>query len=117
MTRATLPTHLHEFEGNLWRDSVIIRRNYARHHREVKTGQDLRACLRAGPYCFPGGYEILFLCSDGACLCSKCVREELPNVTDSIRNNLSDGWRVVAVYTMAECDESQICAHCNREVE
>lgn len=122
MKSATLPSYFHEFEGDLFdtrRDNWTahpVRTNYARHHRTIETGADLRATLRAGAYTFPGGYEVLYLTSDGACLCSNCVRAELSNVIDSIRSNCGDGWRVVAVYTTAECDEPETCAHCNREV-
>lgn len=123
MLANTLPAYFHEFEGDLYDTrradwtAQPVRRNYAYHHRDIKTGQDLRACLRGGAYAWPGGYELLYLCSDGGCLCSQCVRDNLANIVDSIRSNANDGWQVVAVYTMAECDESQICDHCNREVE
>ena len=46
-----------EFEGDLYIDhlgSIPLRTNYSKHHREIETGQDLVASLRAGDYVWPG---------------------------------------------------------------
>ena len=43
-----------------------IREGYRCTKREINTGADLRATLRAGPWAFPGGYEIALYTSDGA---------------------------------------------------
>jgi len=122
MLHATLPDYFHEFQGELFdtrRDNWTaqpVRRNYARHSRDIKTGADLRACLRAGDYAFPGGYSIVYFTSDGAALCPSCVREELENVIDSIRTKCNDGWRVQYCDATCNMDEAPDCEHCNKEI-
>lgn len=88
------------FDGSLLRTdsarTIILRENYSRHHREIKTVADLKATLRAGAYAWPGGYPLAYFTSDGAVLAPGTVRECLGEVIHSIRHNCDDGWRVVA---------------------
>ena len=42
-----------------------LREGYRCTKREIKTGADLRATLRAGSWAFPGGYEIALYTSGG----------------------------------------------------
>lgn len=71
-----------------------IRFNYRCTHREIKTVSDLKATLRAGEFAWPGGYPLYFITNDGAALSFKTVRKEFRQVLYSIRNQMSDGWRV-----------------------
>jgi hypothetical protein len=75
----------------------VIRENFRKHHSRIETGADLRATLRAGPYAWPGGYPLFFYTSDGATLSFDAVRDNLSSVIWSIRNDCSDGWRVVGI--------------------
>jgi len=46
-----LPDHLSVFEVDLWdnrKPSKIVRSNYSKHIRDIKTFADVKACLRAG---------------------------------------------------------------------
>jgi len=95
--------------------STPLRKNYAQTHREIKTVQDLKATLRAGEFAWPGGYQLVLYASDGEELCFDCVRTEFGQCCWSIKNEVSDGWRIVscdALYESLECDT--LCAHCNK---
>lgn len=131
-----LPSHLQVFEGSLYDNrkqgvTEPLRTNYAQSHREIKSVADLKACLRAGPYAWPGGYSIVYYTSDGALLCSDCAKKNFRSVCWSIRNNCSDGWKIVSSgfeatsaehvkeYNTEHSEESQIdinqCDHCAAE--
>jgi hypothetical protein len=90
---------------------------YAWHFRKIRTGRQLRACLRAGDHAWPGGYALYYLTSDGAALCPTCVRNELRSVTDSIRNKIDDGWRVTNLVSAAELVEPDTCDHCSETID
>lgn len=94
-----------------------LRANYARHHRTIETVSDMKATLRAGAYTFPGCYELFFITSDGAGLCFDCAREKFALIADSIRNDIRDGWRVIACDIAENYDESPLyCDHCSRQI-
>ena len=86
------------------------------HHKTINTGRDLRACLRAGEYSWPGGYTCFFITSDGAVLSYDAVRENLANIIDSIRTGAGDGWRVVALECTANIDWEVFCDHTGEEI-
>jgi hypothetical protein len=121
---ATLPAHLSVgCEGELLRarrlpcfDLVVVRQNYEWHHREITTVADLKACLRAGKYAWPGGYACYFVTSDGEILSFEAVREELTQVMDAIKHNLRSGWKVVGMACTAEDDETARCCHTGKEI-
>lgn len=91
-----------------------IRETYAKHHRTIESGAQFRACLRAGPYAWPGGYQLAFVTSDGALLCFGCARSELFNITDAMRSRSGNGWRVVGLTGAHAADESACCDHCSK---
>jgi hypothetical protein len=93
-----------------------LRPLYSRHLRTIRSGADVRACLRAGEYSWPGGYACYFLTSDGAALSFEAVRKHLRSVTWSIRNQCNDGWRVIGMECTANCDETPICDHTGKEI-
>lgn len=90
---------------------------YAFIHSRIKSGRDLRACLRAGDAAWPGGYGIFYLTSDGGALCPGCVRENFFGCVDSIRTRCNDGWRVIGTDCMANVDGPVHCDHCSQEIE
>lgn len=99
-----------------WNKLPPLRPNYSRHHREIGTVADLKASLRAGPYVWPGGYEVAYLTADGACLCDGCTRKELRQIIDAIQTNaLHSGWAIGATVVLgADTDATTICDHCGR---
>jgi len=94
----------------------VIRKLYSRHFREITTGAEFRASLRAGPYAWPGGYALAFITSDGGALCFECARAELRSVTGSIRAHSRDGWRVVGIAGEHESDDGCTCDHCSADI-
>jgi hypothetical protein len=88
--------HLYDARRPNWHELPPLRTCYQRTHREIKTGMQLRATLRAGEHTFPGCYPMYFITSDGAALSFDTVRQNLRSVLDSVRHGSRDGWRVVA---------------------
>jgi hypothetical protein len=115
-----LPDHLSVFEGDLWdnrKPSKIVRLNYSRHHRDIGTVADLKACLRSGEYAWPGGYACFFITADGGVLSFDSVREEFSQVVGAIREgNLRGGWRVVGLGCTADEDETPVCDHTGKVI-
>lgn len=72
--------------------------------------------LDNGPYAWPGGYPIYFICADGAALSFEAALENADLIRDAIaeKDNTS-GWRVVACDINWE-DEDLICAHTGKQI-
>lgn len=77
------------------------------------TTRELRAALIEG-YAWPGGYEIVFVTSDGALLCRGCVKENYRSVSYSMRHGISDGWRVVGIDLTCNMEGNNQCDHCSK---
>lgn len=93
-----------------------LREAYAKTLREIGTGLELRATIRAGQWAWPGGYEIFGIMSDGACLCMPCIKANYRLVLNSIRSKCDDGWHVVAFECAANTDNFTACDHCARVI-
>lgn len=103
MTRA-LPAHLFVSEsGDLfdtrrpeWHKHPPLREGYSRTHREIRTGRDLRATLRAGGAAWPGGYTVALYTNDGDMASIPGLsldRSALRNALEDIRTKAP--WRIV----------------------
>jgi len=101
---------------DLLNGEVLLRENYAIHHRDINSVADLKATLRAGPYAWPGGYPLYFITSDGGALSFDSVRAELCQVIYSIRHQIDDGWRVVGCDANYE-DTDLYCDHSGERIE
>ncbi len=103
--RARLPDYLfissdgalYDTRRENWNINPPLRAVYRRHYGAIENTKQLRACIREGAACFPGGYETAFFTSDGAHICHKCARENYSNIAWSIRAGISDGWQVVGL--------------------
>lgn len=94
-----------------------LRPDFARHFRDIETAAQFKATLRAGGYCWPGGYPLFFICHDGGALCFDCARAEARNVLDSILGGHRDGWRVVACDIAHDGEGDGVtCDHCAEEI-
>jgi len=100
----TIPFHffISECDGSLydtrkenWFKKSPLRRIYCRSYERLDSTNKLKATLRAGNRTDLGCYPLYFLTSDGCALSFETVRKHLRSVLWSIRNNMSDGWRVV----------------------
>ena len=113
-----LPEHLFisDDDGGLydtrktnWSETPI-RAVYRRTFREIDNPAELRATLRAGPYAWPGDYQMFFLASDGAALSFRAVQENFYQCAYSLRHKIDDGWRIVACDINYE-DTNMVCDH------
>jgi hypothetical protein len=91
---------------------------------KIMTTKDFKKAIRNGPFAWPGGYSVLFICSDGGLLCHECANKNARRIIDSIRNNSRDGWKVEAICieaVSADCarevseDLISYCSNCNKE--
>ena len=77
------------------------------------------------PYAWPGGYEIVFITSDGCILCHNCIRSNWREILWSTKNHVADGWEIVgfaieavdyeSTLELAGDDYTSNCAHCDKE--
>ena len=92
-----------------------LRPLYSRTCRDIETGADLRATLRAGETAWPGCYPLYFITDDGEALSFDAVRENLRAVLYSIKHDWNDGWRVVTVEVNYE-NHDLTCIHTGKPI-
>lgn len=92
-----------------------LRKGVSHHHQRINNTHELRATLRAGEFAWPGGYQLVFVTTDGEIASFSGVRENYRIVSESIREDLKDGWGVVGVMILDECefDSDQYCVFTN----
>jgi hypothetical protein len=121
---AKLPDHLfvassdgalYDTRAPNWSRAPALRGNYRSTHSEIRSVADMKATLRNGQYAWPGGYQMYFICSDGAALCFDCARKESRNIFEAIANKDGSGWRVVATDINYEDSELR-CEHCSKSI-
>ena len=69
--------------------------------------------LSRSPFAWPGGYPLVAVTSDGACLCHRCTateREAIGTTTGT------DGWNVVGLQVNWE-DSQLFCDQCSAQIE
>jgi hypothetical protein len=77
---------------------------------------ELKARIRE-PYAWPGGYEVLYITSDGEILCNACVKANLRTILTAQRDPTDhSGWRIDATDTTEMCESYTACAQCNRTI-
>jgi len=83
---------------------------------QINSISDFRKAVRNGPYAWPGGYPLYFICDDGGALCCACAKTERRNILESISNKARDGWNVRGMDINYE-DSELTCDHCNKAIE
>jgi len=94
------------------------------------TTKQLRTDFKKGPYAWPGGYEFVWITTDGSLLCNSCLVAEKRNVLESMRDRQSGhdfhtGWEIDGFAIIQETFDSfeeaeslslsiDFCVHCNR---
>lgn len=103
------------FEGNCYRNDnlQLVRRDVAKHYRQIDSINKLKACLRAGEYTSVGMYRLFFITDDGACLSFSSVIDNLQEIYYSMMNDMNDGWNIIGLSSVEECDEEVYCDHSN----
>lgn len=82
--------------------------------------------------CFPGGYDIQYLCKDGAFICGNCLNTEeeaktLEDLTEEQRKeydhsiystvlDVADEWLVIDWQNSEMSDEACHCANCHKSI-
>ena len=92
---------------------AVVREQYNYHYHNITIPRELASTIRAGKYAWPGGYAVFFIASDGGAICHGCTVAEYSNIVDSIRRDISDGWRIVGAECSANIDGEINCDHCN----
>ncbi len=108
--------HLYDTRNDDWSIEPPLRCNYKLTHRKIKSVADFKATLRAGPYAWPGGYQMYMIVSDGAALSFAEAAENVKQIYWSIANQVDDGWRVVGCDINYE-DDDLYCAHSGDKIE
>ena len=93
-----------------------IRKDVAKHYRKIDSINKLKACLRAGEYTFPGSYRLFFITNDGACLSFSAVLDNLQEIYYSMMHDVNDGWKIIGLSSVEECDEEVYCDHTNEKL-
>jgi hypothetical protein len=88
---------------------------------QINTTLEFKTALRSGPYAWPGGYPLFFICDDGGYLCCGCARKEARTIMEAIHNARNgwqrhDDWRVVGMDINWE-DPHAHCEHCGDRIE
>jgi hypothetical protein len=73
----------------------------------------LRDELVASPYCWPGGYPLFAVTTDGACLCRHCCQTEARSIGFTYG---TDGWAIAGLAVNWE-DPDLLCDHCSERIE
>ena len=109
--------NFYTFEGDVYRiedkpfGSTPIRRDVARHYREIDSINKLKSSLRAGEYTFPGCYRLFFYTEDGSVLSFESVLDNLQEIFFSMMHDLKNGWSIVGMGSVEEIDEDVYCDH------
>jgi len=107
------------FEGDCYKiedkpfGNLPVRRDVARHYRQIDSINKLKSCLRAGEYTSVGMYRLFFITNDGACLSFSSVLDNLQSIYYSMMNDMNDGWKIIGLSSVEECDDEVYCDHSN----
>ena len=119
----TLPGHLFvsSGDGSLydtreegWSGKRPVRLHYNGHF-PIEGLRDVKACLRAGPYAWPGGYPLYFVTRDGAALSFDAAMKQFHSVASDFLDDCSTGWRIVACQVNYE-DADLTCDHTGKRI-
>lgn len=83
---------------------------------KINTISDFEKALENGPYAFPGGYPLFFICEDGGILSHQAATDEKELVISAIQDNDDPQWRVIYVDINYE-DRHLYCDHTNQQIE
>ncbi len=73
--------------------------------------------MKQGPFAWPGGYPLYFVCSDGEALSFDAARKNASCITHALRDPWDkSGWRVIGAEVNWE-DPSLMCAHTGKPIE
>ncbi len=106
---------LHDTRDLNW-SSNPLRSDYRRSFPHIDTLAQVKATLRAGPYAWPGGYQMYFITQDGAALSFEAVRSEFRQIVQDYAWNHDTGWMMAGCEINYE-DEELYCGHTGKQIE
>jgi len=81
----------------------------------IETVKDFNKALDNGPFAWPGGYPLYFICADGAALSFEAALENADLIREAIAEKDDSGWRVVACEVNWEA-EYLFCEHTGKQI-
>ena len=108
--------NLYDTRQSEWHKKPALRPGYSGHNRSIDNVLKLKAALREGKYTGVGCYPCYFITSDGCALSFESVLQNFKSVIDSVKNEINDGWRVVAMDVNYE-DAELTCDHTGKPIE
>ncbi len=89
--------------------------------KRVRKALGMKVCREPlDAYAWPGGYPIVYLFTDGGCLCPECANTNIEEIDAAgkgeYRCNSHGGWAVDAWEINWECDD-MTCDHCHKPIE
>jgi len=78
--------------------------------------KQVKQAIRNGKYAWPGGYPMYFVTEDGDALSFEAVINNWYQICYSMRKDIHDGWRIIAVDINYE-DNELYCADTNEKIE
>jgi hypothetical protein len=107
---------LHDTRKPTWA-SAPIRTGFARTHRTIRNGRELRATLRAGGHAWPGGYPIVLHTSDGEMVSPVALMKNKPALWLAIHDvHSKQHSRIVGADVYLEGPTVQ-CVYTNADIE
>ena len=83
----------------------------------IKTVAEFRQALENGPYAWPGGYPLYFICADGEALSFDAAQGNKAEIESAIEgDDWNKDWRIVGIDINYE-DPALYCAHTNKRIE
>jgi len=82
----------------------------------IKTQADFTAALDNGPYAWPGGYPMFFVCRDGAALSYQAAADHKHMIIEAIKYGIAADWRVIGFEINWE-DANLYCDHTGKRIE
>jgi len=84
---------------------------------QINKPSDFGRALKQGPFAWPGGYPLYFVCSDGEALSFDAARKHAALITSALRDPWDkSGWRVIGAEVNWE-DPRLMCAHTGKPIE
>lgn len=108
--------HLYDTRKAHWYISAPLRAKFQWQTPTIETTHQLKAALRAGKYAWPGKYRLAFVTAKRTFLSFEAVRKELESVIRSIRQDRTDGWRVIGLGDVEHLEDPVYCAHSDEQI-
>lgn len=84
-------------------------------YMNIETPSDFGRALKAGPFAWPGGYPVYFICSDGEPLSFRDAWQNATRICSAIRDRDRGGWRVIGAEINWE-DPSLFSSHSGERI-